>query len=71
MNNKRHNKICVVCGGQYWANRSDAKYCTEKCRDYTYNHEKAKRMSNKLTPPQREVIIALQDYFIRDWKPYR
>jgi len=63
----RHYKICDTCGTQFWTNLSDGRFCNRKCQDKHFN-KKAQRLSLKLTDDQREVILALQDYFIRDWK---
>lgn len=37
-----HNKSCKNCGQFFWANRSDKKYCSDKCR-YKYRYKKNKR----------------------------
>lgn len=65
MNNKKHQKFCKVCMKQFWTSMPQSVYCGRECTQYDYNHNKAKRMSNKLTPAQREVMIALQEYFIQ------
>lgn len=55
---------CSVCHQPYVASRSDQKFCTTRCAN-KYHNSLGKRLSLKLTPEEREIILGLQDYFIR------
>ncbi|MEZ4921882.1 MAG: hypothetical protein R2780_01810 [Crocinitomicaceae bacterium] len=40
-----YNKICKNCREFFWANRSDKKYCGEKCKNqYRYKRDKRKAL---------------------------
>jgi hypothetical protein len=64
---QKYFKICDYCGTQFWTSLYDGKFCKKKCQYAKYN-SKAQRLSLKLKPEQLETILALQDYFLRDWK---
>lgn len=40
------NKICVVCGEEFLATRSDKKYCSAKCRSAESNRKAAEKNGN-------------------------
>lgn len=62
---QRYNYICTVCRKEYTAQKKDNDmFCGRQCQNKFFN-AKAKRISLKLTNDQREVILALQDYFLR------
>jgi hypothetical protein len=63
---QRYFKICAHCGTQFWTSLYDGKYCQKKCQYADYN-TRAQRLSLKLTREQLEVILSLQDYFLRGY----
>lgn len=58
---------CMVCGTPFEAYNINNKFCSMPCQNKHFNI-KAHRLSLKLTPEQREVILALEQYFIKNWK---
>ena len=47
----KYNKACVVCGDEWtrWGRRSDARFCSDKCRDDWNNaHRKLKRKHKRI-----------------------
>jgi endogenous inhibitor of DNA gyrase (YacG/DUF329 family) len=60
-------KQCKYCGTTFEAYTDIHKFCSQLCRNQSLN-KYAHRLSLKLTDEQREVILALEKYFIRDWE---
>ena len=47
--------ICDICGKKFTANRSDARYCSGRCRTIAYRRRTGQESASRRRPPLRDV----------------
>lgn len=47
--------ICDICGKKFTANRSDARYCSGRCRTIAYRRRTGQESAPRRRPPLRDV----------------
>ncbi len=67
MPRKTTTKSCMECGILFDGYSSVHKFCSTTCQNKNLNRQ-AHRLSMKLKPEQLEIMLALENYFIRNWK---
>jgi hypothetical protein len=55
----RAGRVCPVCGGQVEAQRSTARYCSDRCRVADHRRKGVPRKRQGLTRGQRRILAVL------------
>lgn len=67
----RKELLCQVCGNKFYASRSDAKYCSNKCRQKEHRentkHVQTSTIVTNLSPLREYIDYRLESFFTRYW----